>query len=769
MEKKSRFELIKIVEAQKEQLGRYESRLRDVVRAYKNLLQEKEALEASVNVLTTSSNQTSKSHKKEAAEKETKDHPNEKAEDEKDSTSKAEGAKSPLHEESKDQDGCLDHPLAVNEDTVEDANQSQPGKENSPSAQAELEAQQEKVATLSASLATVMQQKSKMEASYQADKKKMMQEHEVKVREYEEETEKMKSNIETLEEQLQELKLRMRHEQQAREEEQNNHVLMLRELQMLVSTERSAKEDLEQQLEDAKEQIMLTKRLPGNKTEEYQRQISQLQSELQQVQRRLKEAEKAASQPSPLLIQLQSEMSKMKKEHAQAVIKEQKRANEAEERLRIITSLEECRVADLEVKLSELSEVVGNYEKLRLQDQQAIQKLKDRLQQLDVENETLTRQISIDESHTPDNEKEVGEDVTPENLKKQVMKLKGLLKIALDSSDKPLDLELEELSKSELESVFVSDPSHKVCQQQLRQLKEEFERYKVKTQALHKNKSFKELSEQIENMETLKSQNADLEKQLQEFKESSKMRELDQKKVITNLRDQLKLTDENHRLEKEESNAVYKQKLEELERQVLNQRERTLALVAEKDSEIEMLRSRSPSASPSTDAGAGRTAFSYQRKFVEMTGTSQASLDSLQSTEADAAVHQLLSKPSGVSSSESTLVHYAQQQARREAESTAIRRQKNDLENALRDAEIRGDKLMDQANVLKEEIRKLERDRSRETANLEYLKNIVLRFMMSTSYSVKQQMITAIATILEFSPKELIQVKKVQSGTWWAT
>lgn len=40
-------------------------------------------------------------------------------------------------------------------------------------------------------------------------------------------------------------------------------------------------------------------------------------------------------------------------------------------------------------------------------------------------------------------------------------------------------------------------------------------------------------------------------------------------------------------------------------------------------------------------------------------------------------------------SSESTLVHYAQQQARREAESTAIRRQRNELEVALRDAEIR--------------------------------------------------------------------------------
>ncbi|XP_073245762.1 GRIP and coiled-coil domain-containing protein 1-like [Porites lutea] len=767
MEKKSRFELIKIVEAQKEQLTRYETRLRDVVHAYKNLLSEKDALEASVNVLTTSTNHVPKSLQKEAAESEADDHSGENGRNESKKTNKEEGAKNPLKGESVEGKEVLDHPLAVKENEVEGEDQSQlAGKENNSSLQAELDTQQEKVATLSASLATVMQQKSKMEASYQADKKKMMQEHEVKNQEHEQEIEKLKSNLESLQEQLQELKLRMRHEQQAREEEQNNHVLMLRELQMLVSTERSAKEDLEQQLEDAKEQVLLTQRLPGSKTEEYEHQISQLQLELQQVKRRLKEAEKVASQPSPLLVQLQNEMSKIKKEHSEAVVKEQKRANEAEERLRIITSLEECRVADLEVKLSELSEVVGNYEKLRLQDQQAIQKLKDRLHQLDVENVELTRQMSTDENHAPDNEKEAGQDETPEELKEQVMKLKGLLKIALNSADKPLDLELEELSKSEFESVFISDPSHKVCQQQLRQLKEEFERYKVKTQALHKNKSFKELSEQIGNMEKLKLQNEDLEKQLQELKESNNIRELDQKKVITNLRDQLKLTEENYRLEKEEANTVYKQKLEDLERQVLNQRERTLALVAEKDAEIEMLRSRSPSASPSADT---RSVFSYQRKFVEMTGVSQASMDLPESSEADAAVHQLLSKNSGVTGSERTLVHYAQQQARREAESTAIRRQKNELEVALRDSELRGDKLMDQANVLKEEIRKLERDRSRESANMEYIKNIVLRFMMSTSYSVKQQMITAIATILQFSPRELNQVRKVQSGTWWGT
>ena len=92
------------------------------------------------------------------------------------------------------------------------------------------------------------------------------------------------------------------------------------------------------------------------------------------------------------------------------------------------------------MKLSELSEVVGNYEKLRLQDQQAIQKLKDRLQKLDSENATLSRQLSIDENQMPDNEKELRENETPEELKKQVFKLKGLLKIALNSSDTPLNL-----------------------------------------------------------------------------------------------------------------------------------------------------------------------------------------------------------------------------------------------------------------------------------------------------------------------------------------
>ena len=45
--------------------------------------------------------------------------------------------------------------------------------------------------------------------------------------------------------------------------------------------------------------------------------------------------------------------------------------------------------------------------------------------------------------------------------------------------------------------------------------------------------------------------------------------------------------------------------------------------------------------------------------------------------------------------------------------------------------------------------------RSRENANLEYIKNIVLQYILSESYSVKQQLTTTIATVLQFSPSEV--------------
>ena len=78
--------------------------------------------------------------------------------------------------------------------------------------------------------------------------------------------------------------------------------------------------------------------------------------------------------------------------------------------------------------------MVGSYERLRLQDQLALQKLRDRLQQLDVENTALSMRETADPSE-PNNEMKENEE--NETLKEQVNKLKGLLRLAIQ---KPVDL-----------------------------------------------------------------------------------------------------------------------------------------------------------------------------------------------------------------------------------------------------------------------------------------------------------------------------------------
>ncbi|EDO43115.1 predicted protein, partial [Nematostella vectensis] len=541
MERKSRSELIKIIEAQKEQLSRYESKLRDVVHAYKNLLKEKEALDASIKVLTTAQ----QSHTK---------HPR---------SSKKKG-----HDamESDDED----------EDGDDDKNE------------------QDQVLTLSSTLKTVMEQKAVMEANYQADKKKMMHDFEGKQKEMEAEREKLTEKLKELESQTKELKLRMRQEQQNREEEENNHALMLRELQLLLSEERTQKEELEQQLDDMKDMLESSKHFPESKARDYENCISQLRKELKELKERLEKAEEKSSKPSPLLVQLQEEMAEMKREHMEAVSREQKRANDAEDKLKLITCVEEDRVADLETKLSELSEVVGSYEKLRFHDQEVIHKLKERLQQLDTEKTALTLHSPVGEG-VPDNNIQTVAEI--DSLRDQVQKLRTVLKLAVEkSSEKSIDQGTAERYLTFMES-YGPDPTHNACQQELRQLKDEFERYKAKTQLLHRSKSLKEITTQLEDLDKLKARNAGLEKRLKDMEEYSHQRENELTSVVSQLRMDLHTAEERYQKGREDSELIYRHKVSELEKQVVKQRERTLELIAEKDAEIESLRMRSPSSS----------------------------------------------------------------------------------------------------------------------------------------------------------------------------
>ncbi len=97
-----------------------------------------------------------------------------------------------------------------------------------------------------------------------------------------------------------------------------------------------------------------------------------------------------------------------------------------------------------ETKLKELSEVVGNYEKLRQQDQQVISNLKERLSQIDIPK--TNQQMNSPESETDNQTSE---------LKEQVLKLKSLLR--LNWSKTEISYQNEQLGKLNRSSYEKSD------------------------------------------------------------------------------------------------------------------------------------------------------------------------------------------------------------------------------------------------------------------------------------------------------------------------
>ncbi|XP_046568321.1 uncharacterized protein LOC124276723 [Haliotis rubra] len=120
MERPTAADLQNTVESQKEQIQKYETRLRDVVRAYKGLVKEKEALEASLKVLSVAPRT------------------------------------------------CGDP-----RDFSEPLQSGQIAADQGSSVRGESQDEARQIHTLSSSLATLTEEKSRLEASFLEDKKKM--------------------------------------------------------------------------------------------------------------------------------------------------------------------------------------------------------------------------------------------------------------------------------------------------------------------------------------------------------------------------------------------------------------------------------------------------------------------------------------------------------------------------------------------------------------------------------------------------------------------
>ncbi|XP_012875502.1 PREDICTED: GRIP and coiled-coil domain-containing protein 1 [Dipodomys ordii] len=758
----SKKDLLETIETQKKQLLQYQARLKDVVRAYKSLLKEKEALEASIKVLSVS-------HEADVG---------------------LAGVQSPgLTLPDSVDDRCSTHSedstgTATSLDTAasltsikgefgvdddrpargppppksEEASGSESGVSSSsgdgPSVGGEVDKRlhqlKTQLATLTSSLATVTQEKSRMEASYLADKKKMKQDLEDANKKAEEERGRLEGELKGLQEQIAETKARLITQQHDRAQEQSDHALMLRELQKLLQEERTQRQDLELRLEETRE-ALAGRAYAADQMEGFELQTKQLTLEVEELKGELQTIRDEKNRPDPRLQELQEEAARLKS-HFQAQLQQEIRKTAfAEDQLRQQCQVEEQRVAALENQISEVSELLGTYEKAKQKDQLTIQKLKERILQLDLENKTLALAASSRsplDSHGDESSLDVNV------LKDKMEKLKRLLQVAARKTQVTLDVEklcdLEIMPSSEAADGEKATALY--YQQELKQLKEEFERYKLRAQVVLKSKNTKdgnlakELEATQEQLSELKEKYISLRLSCEELEHQHQQEAEDWKQELARLQQQ-------HRQELERSQLDFRDRTLKLEEELHKQRDRALAVLAEKDLELEQLRSVALSSglpgrrSPVGGGGPGDS-------------TDTSSPDSLTQALQLAAAN------------EPTFFLYAEQLARKEVEITSLRKQKHRLEVEAHQLQERlleeEERHREEVGVLQSHIEKNIRDQSREGANLEYLKNIIYRFLTLPDSLGRQQTLTAILTILHFSPEEKQVIMRLPSGgSWW--
>uniref|UniRef100_H2ZHP8 GRIP domain-containing protein n=1 Tax=Ciona savignyi TaxID=51511 RepID=H2ZHP8_CIOSA len=110
----------------------------------------------------------------------------------------------------------------------------------------------------------------------------------------------------------------------------------------------------------------------------------------------------------------------------------------------------------------------------------------------------------------------------------------------------------------------------------------------------------------------------------------------------------------------------------------------------------------------------------------------------------------------------SSEVQLKQLESRFEAQS----KQLEHLSEVARENEATTARLMDQNRVLKEEIRRLEKNQERQTsvANLEYLKNVVCKFATLPPCDEKQHLLPVLDTMLKLTPEERQTLETVALG-----
>ena len=440
--------MLEVISQQKEQLARYETRLKDVVRAYKGLAKEKETLETSLKAITAAVNE---------------------------------------EKEEEDQQARTDQECETDTESIAESVTS-----DVASSAAEITAKPKaKLAALSSSLAAVTAEKAQTEAKFLADKRKMRKE----VEDLRAQLEKFEKSESELKVSLEENKSKLIIERHEREKEMNNNKLMIQEMQKLVADERYGKENLNSEIAELKSKLIILE--DPSKSREAESKIVRLKDELESAKMKLIVKEKQIEEKNMTeqkIGNLREEINLLKQKHYEQLKHAEAARENAELRALEIQSHQEKRVVNLESRLQELSQSVCSYEKLRVDDQSVILSMQEELETLHHENSALVRANSTEPTVEESEEK-----VNVGRIIEKVISFKSFL------------LESEACDVDTLKDIFIM-PEQEDLLAKVRQLEEKIskqERERSKTSP-GKFEEFLSNSSQQEKLKSIKSLNEDL-------------------------------------------------------------------------------------------------------------------------------------------------------------------------------------------------------------------------------------------------------------------
>jgi GRIP and coiled-coil domain-containing protein 1 len=479
--------------------------------------------------------------------------------------------------------------------------------------------------TIMSSLATLSAEKSRMEASFLANKKALTSDIEAKNKEIASLGEKLKKAM---------MELKMR------DQERENFKAKMTSFERILNDERHLKESLETQLNQLKTAF--------SQTSNSDKVIKDLTQELSDAKKKIRSFENSDSKfrdDSSVLQALKSEMESLKQQHITNLTMEKQRANEANEKSKKLTALHEERVQSLEARLSELSASVAHYHNLRESDQQNILQLKDKISLLSQNSDEL-----------PQPERQRFPSVHA--IIDEIEKLKHILIVENTKLEHPIDL------SSVLARRFSGGDEVTVPAEKYTNLRQDFNKIKAENEVLKL-----QTKDQGEHIKTLQ-------EKVQVLNSNIDSLETDLKNKSLEVNNELRAERSKNRDAVNAMEGEHRTKVSQLEQQLQKQRERSLTLLEEKENEIRTLKTSYELFMPK------KASIS---QYEDDDGQYSESSSSRRKTSTSYHLGTVLNQPNTSGNlPETHMIYYSNELARKEMELSSIRKAKREAESLIR-------------------------------------------------------------------------------------